>query len=131
MGPGGLGSLGLLLLWAATHTWYLSPPCVRVADAGVHMSRPWPFLLCPLSVSELGTPLHLTVYFPVPSSPDPLVSASQPDPGQDPRSYSVAFVGSFRIPVGSGFGLAAGESLGTSGSLSSSRGGAGPRRVGL
>lgn len=64
MGPGGLGSLGLLLLWAATHTWYLSLLCVRVADAKRTCPGPGPLLFCvrlsvPSPVSELGTPLHL------------------------------------------------------------------------
>ena len=85
-GRWGLGSLGLLLLWAATHTWYLSPPCVRVADAKCTCPDPGPLsLLClPLSpVSELGTPLPPsprlgtpavgtgTVYFPFPFQLNP------------------------------------------------------------
>lgn len=113
MGPGGLGSLGLLLLWAATHTWYLSPPCVRVADAKCTCPDPGPLsLLCPPLSVRVGHASPSHSLFSVPSSPGSLVSASQPDPGQDPCPIrwpsSVLFGSQSGLP-----GLAAGESLGT------------------
>lgn len=84
MGPGGLGSLGLLLLWAATHTWYLSPPCVRVADAKCTGPDPGPLsLLCsPLSV-RVGhaSPSH---NFPFPLHLDPWSRPHNLTPGRTP-----------------------------------------------